>query len=525
MPLNSHYPTVRLLLGDQLNSQHSWYQTVDDQVLYLIAELQQEAVYVKHHIQKLCGFFAAMENFAQELSSAGHHVLHLTLDETAAFKSLDDLILSIINRFSAKAFQYQRPDEFRLKQQLAALNTPPAVAVLEVDTEHFLLPFNEISAYIKANHHNRMETFYRKMRKRFGYLMDGGVPWGGKWNYDADNREKLKAKDLPDIPQPLIFGNDVTTYLKRIKKHNINYFGREQQCLLWPVTRQQSLQLLDHFCCYCLPSFGRYQDAMTDQHPHQWSLYHSRLSFALNCKMLHPNEVITAAINSYEANAYEAADGSITLPQIEGFVRQILGWREYIRCVYWANMPGYQNRNELGAQRDLPEYFWTANTKMNCLKQAIGQSLDYAYAHHIQRLMITGNFCLLTSIHPDQVDHWYLGIYIDAIEWVELPNTRGMSQFADGGWVATKPYSAGGNYVNKMSDYCKNCYYQVKEKTTQNACPLNSLYWNFLETHRGLLEHNQRVGMIYRTWDKQSQEQKHAVLARANWCLEHLNEL
>ena len=520
MRLNKHYYTVRLILGDQLNAQHSWFSSIDKNVLYLIAELKQEASYTKHHIQKLCAFFSAMEAFATELENEGHHVLHLSLDDTASEKTLDNVIASTVERFSAEVFEYQRPDEYRLLQQLSKLKVPDFIQVTRVDSEHFLLPFEEFSDYVEPKQHNRMETFYRKMRKRFNLLMDGDQPLGGQWNYDANNREKIKSKDLQNIPEPLTFANDITDYLKRIRKHKIKSFGSSDDTILWPISRTQSLQLLKHFCSHCLPLFGRFQDAMTCQHPSQWTLYHSRLSFALNSKMLSPKEVIDAAIDSFEKS-----DGLITLPQIEGFVRQLLGWREYVRGVYWVNMPHYGRRNELKAERDLPEYFWDGNTKMNCMKQVINQSLLYAYAHHIQRLMITGNFCLLTGIHPDQVDEWYLGIYVDAIEWVEMPNTRGMSQFADGGWVATKPYSAGGNYVNKMSDYCKSCHYKVKEKTSEDACPLNSLYWGFMNRHRGTLANNPRIGMVYRSWDKQSEETKKATLARADWCLKHLEEL
>jgi deoxyribodipyrimidine photolyase-related protein len=525
MTLNKNYHTVRLILGDQLNAQHSWFESPDDCVLYLIAELKQETNYVKHHIQKLCAFFSAMEFFAIELAEKGHQVLHLTLDETAPFKTLDDLIASMVKRFSAKEFQYQRPDEYRLCLQLNALTLPDAIKVAEVDSEHFLVPFEEISDYVKPQQHNRMEAFYRKMRKRFSLLMNGDQPLGGKWNYDGDNREKIKPKDLQEIPQPLLFTNDIADKLERIKKHAILTIGSCNDTLLWPVSRTQSLQLLEHFCHHCLPLFGRFQDAMICQHPNQWTLYHSRLSFALNSKMLSPREVMSAAIDAYEYSSHKQSDVQITLPQIEGFVRQILGWREYVRCVYWSNMPHYSECNQLNAQGDLPQYFWDGDTKMNCMKQAIDQSLNYAYAHHIQRLMITGNFCLLTGIHPDQVEAWYLGIYIDAIEWVEMPNTRGMSQFADGGWVATKPYSAGGNYVNKMSDYCKSCHYKVKEKSSEDACPLNSLYWHFMNKHRSRLANNPRIGMVYHNWDKQSKENQQATLARANWCLEHLEEL
>ncbi len=520
MTLKKSYNSVRLILGDQLNAHHSWFENPDDSVLFLIAELKQETGYVKHHIQKICAFFSAMEIFAKDLAAKGHDVLHLTLDDTATLQSINDLIASIVNRFAAKEFHYQRPDEYRLLYQLNTLKLADTIQVVVVDSEHFLVPFEDIAGYVHAKRHNRMEAFYRKMRKRFSLLMDGDQPLGGKWNYDGENREKIKPNALQHIPQPLLFANPITDKLERIKNHNVDTFGSCDDTLLWPVTRQQSLQLLEHFCRHCLALFGRFQDAMTCQHPSQWTLYHSRLSFALNVKMLNPREVIATAVD-----AYEQSSGQITLPQIEGFVRQILGWREYVRCVYWANMPHYSECNQLNAQRDLPQYFWDGNTKMNCMKQVIDHSLTYAYAHHIQRLMITGNFCLLTGVHPDQVDAWYLGIYIDAIEWVEMPNTRGMSQFADGGWVATKPYSAGGNYVNKMSDYCKSCHYKIKEKSSQEACPLNSLYWHFMNQHRSTLSKNPRIGMVYRSWDKQSDDNQKATLARANWCLEHLEEL
>ena len=258
---------------------------------------------------------------------------------------------------------------------------------------------------------------------------------------------------------------------------------------------------------------------MTNQTPHSWSLYHSRLSFALNAKLISPKHVIKATITAYQEN------DNIDIAQIEGFVRQILGWREYVRGMYWINMPDYEQQNALNVERDLPSYFWNGQTKMKCIASAIGQSLDYAYAHHIQRLMVTGNFCLLTEIQPQQVDEWYLGIYVDALEWVELPNTRGMSQFADGGWIASKPYAASGSYMQKMSDYCGDCHYKVKEKTSAESCPLNSLYWHFMVKHRERLAKNHRIGMIYGNWDKQDDAQKHAVLERAEWCLENIEAL
>ena len=263
-----------------------------------------------------------------------------------------------------------------------------------------------------------METFYRAMRKRFNVLMESDQPLGGQWNYDGDNRQSFKKGDIAAIPEPLLFSNNIEAIIERLDRHNISHIGNIDATILWPCDWAQANQLLHYFCEVCLPDFGRFQDAITEQSPHAWSLYHSRLSFALNAKILHPLEVIDAAIE-----AFHRSEGQINLAQIEGFVRQILGWREYVRGMYWVNMPDISNLNALDATRPLPKWFWDGDTKMSCVRSAIKQSLDYAYAHHIQRLMVTGNFALLTGLNPDEVDGWYLGIYIDAIEWVELPNT------------------------------------------------------------------------------------------------------
>jgi len=318
----------------------------------------------------------------------------------------------------------------------------------------------------------------------------------------------------------LVFSNPADTFLQRIKSYQINTIGKESSNISYPINREQSLVLLEFFCKHQLPNFGNFQDAMTVASPYAWSLYHSRLSFSINCKMLNPMEVIQAALL-----AYKNSDGKVTLSQVEGFIRQILGWREYVRGMYWANMPNYAEQNFLDANRNLPDFFWNGNTKMQCLKSAISQSLEHAYAHHIQRLMITGNFALLAGISPDQVDDWYLGIYIDAIEWVELPNTRGMALFADGGWIATKPYAASGNYVNKMSDYCKGCHYNVKEKIGETACPLNSLYWNFIGENYDKFSSNHRMSFPIRNWDKMEQAQKIEIRSHAKNLLNNLDNL
>jgi deoxyribodipyrimidine photolyase-related protein len=511
--------TIRLILGDQLNASHSWYKTKNYDVLYVIAEMYQEATYVKHHVQKICAFFAAMQAFASALDKAGHNVLHIKLDEERSQLPLNDLIALLCGHYQANYFEYQRPDEFRLSSQLESIKLNHT-EISMVETEHFILPFKELERYFTKGKSTRMEIFYRKMRQRFNVLMNNGAPIGDQWNFDADNRNKLKKTDIPNIPEALIFENDIKDILARIDARGVEYFGEMGETLLWPVTRKQALELLDYFCAEGLPQFGRFQDSMTADSPDAWSLYHSRLSFAINAKILSPMQVINRAIQEYECNTH-----SISLAQIEGFVRQIIGWREFIRGIYWANMPDYSELNELDAKNDLPSYFWNGETKMRCMQKSLGQSLEYSYAHHIQRLMVIGNFCLLAGIDPDQVDEWYLGVYIDAIEWVEMPNTRGMCQFADGGLVASKPYTASGSYINRMSDYCKGCHYAVKEKIGDEACPFNSLYWHFMQRHKDKFGRNPRIGMVYRNLEKMDNSLRDKTLDRAEWVLNNLDHL
>lgn len=519
MIMNATADRLRLILGDQLNASHSWFQHTDPQTIYVIAEMQQETAYVKHHVQKVCAFFAAMTQFATALESAGHRVMHLTLDDTKPFERIDDLLNHLIAEHHITHFEYQLPDEYRLRSTLERYCLSLSISSQVYESEHFFLSETQIEKEFKPNHHHRMEPFYRKMRKRFNILMEEGEPVAGKWNFDSANQNKLKPSEFDSVPTPLLFANDVTDILKRLERHNVSMIGQANNQLLWPVNRQQANELLVFFCRYCLPLFGKFQDAMTCKlddmlTQKEWSLFHSRLSFALNAKILSPMKVIDAAITEFNQR-----QDAIDIAQIEGFVRQILGWREFVRGIYWRNMPGYQNLNKLEASRSLPSWFWTGKTKMNCMHHAIQQSLDFAYAHHIQRLMTTGNFCLLTGIKPDEVDEWYLGIYIDAIEWVEMPNTRGMSQFADGGIVASKAYAASGNYVNKMSDYCSDCHYNVKQITEPKACPLNALYWHFMHTHIEQFNNNPRTRMVYANWNKKSEEQQQVILDKAKLLL------
>jgi deoxyribodipyrimidine photolyase-related protein len=315
-----------------------------------------------------------------------------------------------------------------------------------------------------------------------------------------------------------VFDTNIEAILQDVHAAKINTIGSvDAKHFIWPCNREQSLQLLDFFAEQCLPLFGTYQDAMS---PGEWSLYHSRVSFSLNCKLISPLEVVQRVTREWEKRPHE-----IEYNQLEGFVRQIIGWREYMRGIYWLKMPEYARMNYFNHQNKLPEWYWTGKTKMNCLKESISQSLQYAYAHHIQRLMVTGNFALLAGVNPDEVDAWYLGIYIDALDWVEITNTRGMSQFADGGIVGTKPYVSSAAYIDKMSHYCGGCYYNKSKKTGDRACPFNSLYWNFYDRHRGQLAGNPRIGMMYLVWDKMSPVAKAEILQQAEYYLEHMNEL
>ncbi|WP_369742552.1 cryptochrome/photolyase family protein [Pseudidiomarina sp. PP-1MA] len=515
---NSQITDLCLILGDQLNAKHSWFQQVQSQRLFVFMELAQEANYVTHHQQKILAFFAAMRSFAMALHQAGHQVLYLSLDAAVNSGNLTANLDQLITQLGITTVHLQQPDEYRLDQQLQQWATvQPSVSVTWCDTEHFICARDVLQQWFGDKPSYLMEAFYRRLRKQTGYLVDEHQqPFGGQWNYDKSNRNKLPAKHK--IPAPLLFANDTSELADMLQRMGIKTMGSAQpDKLLWPVNRQQSLQLLDYFLEYLLPNFGLYQDAMTES---SWAVYHARLSFSLNTKMLSPKLVIERAIDYWQQHQER-----ISLAQIEGFVRQILGWREFVRAIYWQFMPNYKALNYFKHHRPLPDYFWTGDTKMRCLQHSLSQSLDYAYAHHIQRLMVIGNFSLLTELDPDAVDHWYLGVYIDAIEWVELPNTRGMSQFADGGIVASKPYVASGNYMNKMSSYCSNCHYQVKLKSGEKSCPLNSLYWHFIEQKQEHFASNPRMSLVIKQWQQRGPSERNDILATAQRYLEQLNSL
>jgi deoxyribodipyrimidine photolyase-related protein len=504
--------TLRLVFGDQLNQKHSWFQTVDDDITYVMAEMRQETDYVKHHIQKVVAFFLGMRSFSEDLTVAGHTFIYLNITDKNNPQDLEQLINKYVQETGAEKFEYQLPDEFRLDEQLKEICKNLKVETNAVDTEHFYTERYELKNFFEGKKQLIMESFYRMMRKKHDIMMVNGQPDGGKWNYDQSNRKKWKG--TPEIPKERDFKKDVSAVLQELKAANVETFGEiEPQNFSWPSSRAECLEVLHYFCQELLVHFGDYQDAM---HTNEKYLFHSRVSFAMNAKILSPKEVVDAVLEHY----YEHT-GEIHISQVEGFVRQILGWREYMRGIYWKEMPEYATLNKLENHNPLPDFFWTGKTKMNCLSHAIGQSLTDAYAHHIQRLMIIGNYALLTQVNPDEVDKWYLGVYIDAIEWVEITNTRGMSQFADGGIVATKPYVSSGNYINKMSNYCGDCSYKHTQKTGEDACPFNALYWNFLEEKKEHFKNNNRMAMMMNLLNKKDKGELKELQDRAQEIIEN----
>ncbi len=498
--------TLRLILGDQLNIKHSWFREARTDVVFVLMEILPETAYTTHHIQKVAGFFAAMRQFAQDCREHGHEIVYLYLDDENNQQSFEANLQHLISEHQIERFEYMLPDEYRLDQQLATFCQALTIPSTIVDSEHFMTSRYAIRDLFANKKTYIMETFYRDIRRKTGILMEGKDPYSGRWNYDAENRKALPRMEYP--PAPISFKHDVSDIVDMLRKMDVQTIGNiDAEDFPWPISRGEALQTLDFFLEYCLAKFGLYQDAMSTRSAF---VYHSRLSFAMNIKLIHPREIVDATISYWRDHQDE-----IDIAQVEGFIRQIIGWREFMRGVYWAKMPQYESLNALNHQAKLPAFYWTGETGMNCLHHAITQSLDEAYAHHIQRLMVTGNFATLLGVHPDQVDDWYLGIYIDAIQWVEITNTRGMSQYADGGIVATKPYVSSANYINKMSDYCKSCRYDRKQRYGEDACPFNSLYWDFFDRHRETFANNMRVAMAYRHLNKMDHDELHKMREQA----------
>ena len=498
-----------LVLGDQLTETLSALAQADKaRDTVVMAEVADEAAYVRHHPKKIALIFAAMRKFAHALEQDGWKVVYTQLDDTDNAGSIVGELLRRAAQTGASEVLATEPGEWRLIDKLKY--APLKVHLLPDD--RFLATHAEFEAWAEGRKALRMEYFYREMRRKTGLLMEGDQPAGGKWNFDHDNR-KAAPEDVT-VDGPLRFDPDATTreVLELVQARFGDNFGALEP-FWFATTRAEALQALDHFIANALPRFGDYQDAMLNENEF---LYHAILSPYLNIGLLNVTEICKAAADAYAA-------GHAPINAAEGFIRQIIGWREYVRGIYFLEGPDYTARNILGHDRDLPWFYWGGETRMNCVAKAVGQTRTQAYAHHIQRLMVTGNFALLAGIDPAQVHEWYLAVYADAFEWVEAPNTIGMSQFADGGVIASKPYVSSGAYINRMSDHCKSCHYSVSAKTGDTACPFNLLYWHFLDRHRDRFSNNPRMGNMYRTWDRMDADKRKTVLAEGDALLARLD--
>lgn len=492
-------PTLRIVLGDQLSSRLDAIAAADKaNDVFLMAEVMKEATYVRHHVKKIAFLFSAMRHFAEALRTAGYKVRYTRLDDEDNTQSLEGEILRAVEAIGPQRVVVTEPGEWRLRESLEALRLAlPVPLEIKPDTR-FFCSHDEFNAWADGRRELRMEYFYRDMRRRYGLLIEpDGKPTGGRWNFDADNRKPPRSG--LDSPPRLSFKKDAITLevLDLVRRRFAEGYGRLEP-FHFSVTRRQALRELDHFIAHVLPSFGDNQDAMVKGEPF---LRHSLLSAYINAGLLYPIEVCRKAEAAYRR-------GAAPINAAEGFIRQILGWREYVRGVYWRFMPDYIEKNALDAREPLPWFYWSGETDMACMREALAHTFEHAYSHHIQRLMITGNFALLASLDPKAVHEWYLAVYADAYEWVEAPNTLGMALHADGGLLASKPYAASGSYINRMSNFCRDCAYDPAVATGDRACPFNALYWDFIDRHRERFEGNARMPFVYATWDKMSHERR-----------------
>ena len=498
------------MLGDQLTLDLATIKRANkSKDVIIMAEVDAEAEYVKHHPKKIAFIFSAMRHFADTLKASGWRVLYSKIDDPQNSHNIIGEVLRYAEKVEANELFVTKPGEWRLIELLE--NTPLKVSIIEDD--RFIASHAEFENWAHDKKALRMEFFYREMRRKTGLLMDGDKPTGGKWNFDQENR-KSPPKEIITT-EPTIFKHDEITkdVLALVNERYSSHFG-EIYPFDYAVTPEDANIILDKFIQHSLPFFGDYQDAMMLDEPF---LYHALISLYLNTGLLDPLETCRKVEEAF-------INGDAPLNAVEGFIRQIIGWREYIRGIYFLKGPGYTDQNYLKAKRKLPSFYWSGDTKMRCVSQAVLQTKNHSYAHHIQRLMVTGNFALLADVDPKEVHQWYLSVYIDAFEWVEAPNTLGMSQFSDGGLVASKPYISSGAYINRMSNYCKSCHYDVKDKLGDRACPFNALYWDFLIRHKEKFSSNPRMAQMYRNWERQDENMKTSTLAKAKKTLAEISQ-
>lgn len=501
-----------VVLGDQLDPKHALIQAADaDKDRVWMAEVAEESTHVWSHKSRTALFLSAMRHFHAALDFPADYLRLGEHDFDSHGKALGDALA----RHEPERVLVLQPGDYRVQQMLQAACDSAEVPMTVHEDPHFLCKLDDFRGWADGRKLFRMEDFYRWMRKRTRILMDDGDPVGGQWNFDADNRKSFGKSGPGELPEPAQFAaDDITEAVFELVEDRFGDHPGSLEHFAWPVTPDQAREALDDFIANRLPDFGRYQDAMWAGEP---ALYHALISSSLNLKLIDPQTVIDAAVSAYE-------DGDAPIEAVEGFVRQILGWREFVRGLYFLRMPDFADENALGAEHDLPGLYWSGDTQMACLADAVGQTLEHAYAHHIQRLMVTGLFALLLGVEPRQVHAWYLAVYVDAVEWVELPNTLGMSQYADGGVLGSKPYVASGKYIQRMSNYCAGCQFDPGDATTENACPFTTLYWDFLARHSDDLSDNQRMRFQFKNLERKSSGEKAAVTRRANWVREALEQ-
>ncbi len=485
-----------LILGDQLDANASALQGFDPQQdLVWMAEVAEESTHVWSSKQRTTVFLSAMRHFAQQLRERGLPLHYTVLDDPANTGTLAGELSRSLQQHQPAALLMTAPGDWRVLQALRGVATAHDLPLEIRDDTHFFSNVRDFARHAQGRKQLRLEYFYRELRQRTGILMQDGKPVGGQWNFDEQNRGSFGKAGPGVLPAPARFAPDAMTrevialVQTRFAAHpgSVDSFG-------WPVTREQALLALEAFIAERLPRFGQYQDALWEGEV--W-LYHSHLSCALNLKLLNPREVCSAAESAWRS-------GHAPLAAVEGFIRQILGWREYVRGIYWTQMPSYLERNAMNATAPLPDFYWTGDTDMACLRDAITLTLEHGYAHHIQRLMVTGLYALLTGVDPKQLHEWYLAVYVDAVEWVELPNTLGMSQYADGGVMASKPYIATGKYIARMSNHCRGCRYDPDKASGPDACPFTVHYWDYLRRHEAVLKQNPRMALQVRNLQRRS---------------------
>jgi len=506
---------LAIVLGDQLNSDSALFDEFDQsEDIVWMAEVENEATHVWTHKARIALFLSAMRHFRDSLRSEGFQVDYRQLDDSGCRDSLSQELRLAIERHKPSRLVMVHAGEYRVQQSIGKVADDAGIPLDVLEDSHFFSTVSQFRQHAAGRKQLRMEYFYREMRRETGYLMEGDQPTGGKWNFDKANRSSFGKSGPANLPAPPKFRSHGPTQevLELVATRFASHPGELEQ-FNWPTTPGQAERALDHFIEHCLPHFGDFQDALWSDEPF---LYHSLIASSLNLKLLNPRRVVAAAEQAWR-------EGLAPINAVEGFIRQILGWREYVRGIYWLHMPEYVDRNALAAANPLPDFYWTGETEMNCLRQAIGQTLKYGYAHHIQRLMVTGLFSLLLGVDPKAIHQWYLAVYVDAVEWVELPNTLGMSQYADHGVMASKPYCASGAYINRMSNYCKDCEFKPSKAIGDDACPFTTLYWDFLARHQDALKQNNRMAMQLNNLKRKDDSelcdiQSHADSLRARFC-------